>query len=74
MFCKINIFRKFPKTQFISFAQIFKMPVIRIDTNLKDEDIPENFEVELNKFISQLMDKPLPVSFYLRMYNEINAL
>lgn len=41
------------------------MPVVLIETNLKDEDIPANFEIDLNKALAPVMEKDVSVS-YLR--------
>lgn len=36
--------------------------MIRIETNLKDEDFPEGFEVELHKMLAPVMGKPIDVT------------
>ena len=37
------------------------MPLIQIETNLKAEDIPANFEVDLHKSLAPVMGKDISV-------------
>jgi len=43
------------------------MPLILIETNLKNEDIPSNFEVDLHKALAPVMGKDISV-IYLKSY------
>lgn len=38
------------------------MPLVQIETNLKDEEIPKNFEADLNKALALVMGKDLSVT------------
>ncbi len=38
------------------------MPIITVETNLKYEDIPEDFGQSLSKFTSETLDKPEEVN------------
>lgn len=42
------------------------MPIIKIETNLKDDEIPEDFEVELHKFMAPLLGKDLIVRMIIK--------
>ena len=39
------------------------MPVIQIDTNFEDKDIPDDFEVKLHRFLAPLMGKDISVGY-----------
>ncbi len=40
------------------------MPLIQIETNLKDEDIPTNFVVNLHESLAPVMGKDISVIHY----------
>jgi hypothetical protein len=41
------------------------MPVIQIDTNLKDADMPANFIVNLHRHLAPIMKKDVAVCIFI---------
>ena len=39
------------------------MPIVTVETNLKYDDLPEDFGPKLSKFIAETLDKPEEVSY-----------